>query len=68
VSSQWFLIFFFLIVVGIISALGFIAFIIGIFVTLSFIFPMTYVSFAGITRLHEYLSDGFNVTDNLIEE
>lgn len=53
VTKNWFIIFIFAIVVGIIAMLGIIGFGIGIILTLPIAYIAIYVSFADITNLHE---------------
>lgn len=70
VHSQWIWVFLFAIVVGLLVSLGMIALIIGIVFTIGFYYTMFYSSFAGITRLDDYLNEekGDGVMDMLIED
>lgn len=58
--KNWIYLFGFMILVGLISAIGIIGFIIGVFVTYSMVFPMSYHAFRQMTNLDEFLFDGDN--------
>ncbi len=69
VNKHWFLVFLFLIVVGLIAMSGLIALVIGVFITITFMFPMLYSSFRGMTELDTYYGEDTdsNIIESLVE-
>lgn len=66
VSRQWWAIFGFLIVVGLIAAAGMLALVVGLLYTVPAMTLALYAAFADITRLHEEESDEPDVIDHFV--
>ena len=66
VSKNWFIIFAFAIVIGLLGGLGIIALLIGILFTYPMVLCMEYAAFADVTRLDEAGGDD-EITDHLVD-
>lgn len=67
ISKNWFMVFLFAFVVGIIAVLGVLGFCIGLFFTMPAAYCMQYAAFADVTRLNQ-MGDDMDITDHLIDD
>jgi len=67
IQRQWFFVFLFFIVLGILSVLGYFALLIGVFFTYPMALCMDYAAFADVTRLMEGEADESDIVEHLVE-
>jgi hypothetical protein len=66
ITKQWFIIFLFALVAGLIAGLGVLLLLVGILFTIPAYYCMVYSAFADVTRLHEEEKEKSDIIDHLV--
>ncbi|MEL6124621.1 MAG: hypothetical protein AAFR14_12980, partial [Bacteroidota bacterium] len=64
VHKHWWKVFLFMVVLGIVSMVGLLGLIIGVFITVSLVWPISYASFKDLTQLELFQNGGIDEMDD----